>query len=311
MIEYRQVNIELWKRERILHKNKVSNYVYLQNISNIISKVVSKYSNLNGVISYKNDDDFDNIKLPFLYYNYGSPISQMCKLLPNGYGFTKFLPNDFYKNFNSIFGLHNLLYKLYDKGNLTRYKQPTNYEFPNLPEEYILVIMQNTNQTFGYKKNFTKLANEIIAWSRESKRNILFKWHFGCIDHLNPSRWWDELNEKSNFSYFDYTTPLNILIKNCNMVWTASSMAGIESLICNKPVSIFGQTEYMEMTTVSNSPEEAINAKVPDDLEQWLTYYFKHYCVNIFNKNAENIIENRILNFFEKDMSLIDFFKIQ
>ena len=164
--------------------------------------------------------------------------------------------------------------------------------------------MQNVGSTVWYRKNFTELAEEIVAWSRENKKTVLFKWHNGCIDYSNPSRWFEELNEKSDYAFIDYETPLNILIKQCDMMWTASSMSGIEALICNKPVSIFGKTEYMEMATVCDSPENAINCKVPEDLEQWLTYYVRKYCINIYSKDAVSRVRNRIDLYFSKDTSL-------
>ena len=228
----------------------------------------------------------------------------MCKLLPNGYGFNFFEPNDIYKNVKVETGIQNTLYTLYKKGLFTRYRHSNIFKIKKLPENYILVSMQNTKDTVWFRKDFTKLANEIIDWSKESKRNVLFKWHFGCIDHFNPQKWWEELEQKSSYAYFDYTTPLNILIENCQMFWTASSMSGIEALICNKPVSIFGQTEYMEMTTIANTPEEAINSKVPNDLEQWLTYYVRNYCINVFDSNVETRIKSRIVNFLEKDIKI-------
>lgn len=291
--------------ERIKFKSKYSNVKYLDIITNQIKSAVDQLPNLSGTISYKNGDAYDNIKGDFLYYNYGSPAPYFCKLLPNGYGFTHFNPNDLYKEVQPEQDIHQKLYNLYKNGLLTRYKQPDNYSKLVLPESYILVAMQNTKDTVWYRgKSFTEQANDIIRWSRESKKTVLFKWHFGCIDHNDPQLWWEELEEKSDYAIFDHTTPLNVLIENCDMMWTASSMSGIEALVCNKPVSIFGQTEYMEMATVSSDPDILVNAKIPEDLNKWLTYYFRFYCINILDKNAKDIIKNRILNIFDKGLDL-------
>jgi capsule polysaccharide modification protein KpsS len=164
--------------------------------------------------------------------------------------------------------------------------------------------MQNTGETVWYRKDFSVLANDIIRWSRENKKHVIFKWHNGCIDHSNPERWFGELQEKSDYSSIEYKLPLSVLIKNCEMMWTASSMSGIEALINNKPVSIFGETEYMEMTKVCNTPDEAYNTIIPKDLEQWLTYYVRKYCINIYAKDAEQKVTSRLINHFEKNFPL-------
>lgn len=298
-IHFNAFNRHSWIYERP-QSNKSVNVKYLDLFTKQIKEVISNLQNFSGIIQYRNTDRKSDISsIPFMNFNYGSPAPYMCKLLPNDYGFNYFQPNDIYKNFTAENNIQSKLYKLYKNGYLTRYKQPANYESPKLPESFILIAMQNTGGTVWYRKNFTKLSNEIISWSRESKRNVLFKWHFGCTDRFDPYGWWDEL-EKSNYAFFDCRTPLNILIEKCNMFWTASSMSGIEALICNKPVAIFGETEYMEMATVANGPEDAINTKVSIDLEQWLTYYFRHYCINIYDKYSKDKIEKRITEYFEK-----------
>ena len=306
MINFIPVRREQWIQDRVIHPNKSKNIKYLDIISQSIYEICLELKDLTGIVRYRNTDEVEDIQNPFIYYNYGSPAPYLCKFLPNGYGFTHFNPNDLYKHVKPEIGIQSKLYQLYKKGLFTRYTQPKNYETSKLPENYILITMQNTGSTVWYNKDFTKLANEIILWSKETKKNVLFKWHFGCIDRFDPYGWWEEL-EKSEYAHFDCRTPLNILIENCDMFWTASSMSGIEALICNKPVAIFGETEYMEMTTVANGPEDAINAKVPNDLEQWLTYYVKNYCINIYDKNHKQRLKNKIITLFEKQGNLNEF----
>ena len=302
MIIFEKVTGDTYKRERLDQPFKYNNVKYIDHFNTVIETGIKDLP-FNGLIRYKNGDAPETISDLFLNYNYGSPAPWLGKLLPQGYGFNYFTPNDIYKNCHTETGIQSRLLDLYDAGLFTRYKQITKKP-DKLPENYILVVMQNTVGTAWYRKNFTNLANEIMAWSRENKKTIIFKWHNGCNDHSNPVRWFNELTEKSKYASIDYTSPLSILIKNCYMVWTASSMSGIEALICNKPVSIFGETEYMEMTTISNSPEDAIKAAVPQDLEQWLTYYVRKYCINIYAKDAPEQIRNRVINYFEKGLSL-------
>jgi hypothetical protein len=304
-IKFDPYNKQEFIAQRLFHKNKVVNTKYLDLLTLRIRSSVEKYRDLTGYISYKNGDRPASIEFPYLFYNYGSPAPYMCKLLPNGYGFTNFYPNDIYKGCHIEFGIQQKLYNLYKIGKLTRYKQPENYIAPSLPDNYILVVMQNTRDTVWYRnKDFTELSKSILYWAKENKRNVVFKWHFGCVDHHSPQKWWESLENKSNYSFFDFTTPLNLLIENCSMLWTASSMSGIEALVCNKPVSIFGETEYMEMATVCETPDDAIKATVPKDLERWLTYYFRKYCINILDKNSQQLIDNRILNTFKYGMHL-------
>jgi hypothetical protein len=302
MIVFEKVDSSTYKAERLDQPFKYVNGKYMDHFNMVIENAIKDIS-CGGLIKYKNGDNKETLTIPFLNYNYGSPAPWLGKLLPQGYGFNYFQPNDIYKQCETELGIQKKLLNLYDAGHFTRYKQNTT--LPNtLPNNYILIVMQNTTGTVWYRKNFTDLANEIMAWSRENKRTVLFKWHNGCLDHSNPSRWFNELTEKSQYASIDYTSPLSILIKNCDMVWTASSMSGIEALICNKPVSIFGETEYMEMTTVSKSPEDAIKATVPKDLEQWLTYYVRKYCINIYAKDSSEQIRKRIINYFEKRLPL-------
>jgi hypothetical protein len=303
-IKFNYVTGDQYKQERLDQAFKYNNARYIEQFNKNIKTAISDL-NIDGLIQYKNGDSKDNINTPILYYNYGSPAPWLGKLLPDGYGFTNFNPCDIYKDCYVEPNIQSKLLKLYDSGLFTRYNQSALTKLPEiLPDNYILVSMQNTGGTVWYRKNFTILAEQIIAWSRESKKNIIFKWHNGCVDHNNPVRWFSELKEHSNYCSIDYTSPLSVLIKNCDMMWTASSMSGIESLICNKPVAVFGQTEYMEMATVCDSPEEAINAVIPKDLDRWLTYYVRKYCINIYATDCVDAIRKRVINYFEKGMSL-------
>jgi hypothetical protein len=302
-IQFNMISSNDWVSERAVQNYKHKNVKYINDFNALLHSAITDLD-LHGQIHYKNGDSKDNIKGKFLYYNYGSPAPWLCKLLPEGYGFLHFEPNDIYKSVKAENGIQQKLLSLYDRGLFTRYTQPKNQNKIYLPDNFILVSMQNVGSTVWYRKNFTELAEQIIEWSRENKKNVVFKWHNGCIDHSNPERWFNELNQKSDYAFLDYTTPLYTLIKSCDMMWTASSMSGIEALICNKPVSIFGQTEYMEMCNVCDNPDQAINATIPSDLEQWFTYYVKYYCINIYTKNSLNRIKNRIHLYFSKDISL-------
>jgi hypothetical protein len=302
MIIFDSVDAKTYLAERLDQPFKSNNGKYIEHFNSIIHNAIKDIL-CDGFIKYKNGGKKEKIDSPFLYYNYGSPAPWLGKLLPEGYGFTYFEPNDIYKNCHIESGIQKKLLDLYDSGNFTRYKQITTLP-DKLPDNYILVVMQNTGSTVWYNSNFTDLANDIMAWSRENKKNVIFKWHNGCIDHHNPSRWFNDLKEKSQYASIDFTSPLSVLIKQCEMVWTASSMSGIEALICNKPVAVFGQTEYMEMAKKSVTPDDAIKAKIPEDLDRWFTYYVRKYCINIYDKSAVDLVRNRVLNYFEKGKPL-------
>lgn len=312
MLNYKRFDRQKWINERQMGMQnfKLENVKYLDTLCDCIENAL-KISEMQSIgnVMYANGDAIDVQKSKTLYYNYGSPMSYLCKLLPDGYGFTHHKPNDIWKKCHIESGLHQKLINLYNRGHTTRYKQlPINQEIVSkLPVNYILVPMQNVGETVWYRKNFTLLAEEMIAWSRENKTDILFKWHNGCIDHYLPQRWWSEdLKEKSQYAHFDYHLPLPYLIKNCQMVWTASSMSGIEALICNKPVATFGEVEYSEMAKLCSSVEDAYTAKLPsqEDLERWFTYYVRKYSINIYDTNVSNRIHTRLVNFFEKDMPI-------
>jgi len=302
MIQFDKVDGQTYKAERLDQIFKHRNVSYIEQFNSVIESAIEGLD-VDGIIRYKNGDKKENIDQPFLYYNYGSPAPWLGKLLPQGYGFLNFQPNDIYKKCKVEIGIQKKLLDLYNSGKFTRYTQPPLTQV-YLPENFILVSMQNTGSTVWYRKDFSKLAKEIISWSRESKRHVIFKWHSGCIDHHNPVRWFSELNEHSLYASIDYTTPLYHLIKHCDMMWTASSMSGIEALICNKPVAVFGETEYMEMAVVCDSPEQAINTTIPVDLEQWLTYYVRHYCINIYASDAVDRIRTRAISHFEQRLPL-------
>jgi hypothetical protein len=302
-IQFKPVNKRTWIAERISQSFKNKNIKYIDDLNTLLFSACKKV-NSDGELLYKNGDLNQDIDGKYMFYNYGSPAPWLCKILPEGYGFTNFYPNDIYKKCQTETGIHKKLLNIYDKGLFTRYPQPKIQHPITLPENYILITMQNTGGTVWYRKNFSLIAKDIVKWSAENKRNVIFKWHNGCLDHSNPERWFRELGESSNYAFIEYKLPLSILIKNCDMMWTASSMSGIEALINNKPVSIFGVSEYMEMANVCDSPEQAVNAKVPDDLEQWLTYYVRKYCINIYANDSLERIETRLINYFERDLSV-------
>ena len=305
-MKHNALSEDSWIKERISQPFKQRNIKYIKLLNDRITEAIAGLGDLKCRVEYKNNDATHNYSDPTFYYNYGSPAPYLAKVLPDGYGFDHFTPNDIYKNVSVQSGIRTKLLSLYNSGYFTRYPQPKLVENISLPENYILVTMQNTKDTVWYRKDFTILANDIVAWSRENRKNVIFKWHNGCIDHSNPERWFSELTEKSEYASIDYKLPLSVLIKNCTMLWTASSMSGIEALICNKPVSIFGKTEYMEMATCANNPDEAFLCEVPVDLDQWLTYYVNYYCINIINENSVTRIKNRILNYTEKGMNLYE-----
>lgn len=299
---FEKIDPEVWMQERSKQPWKDINKRYIKDLNDRIESAISGL-NLDGSIIYRNSDSKTIHDGKFLYYNYGSPAPWLCKILPQGYGFSHFEPNDIYKQCPPIIGFQSKLLSLYDKGLFTRYIQPPAINV-NLPDDYVLVSMQNVGSTAWYRKNFTDMAEQIVAWSRENKRNVIFKWHNGCQDHRDPTLWFDSLKEKSSYATIEYTLPLNILIKNCSMLWSASSMSGIEALICNKPVALFGISEYMEMATVANNPEDAAKCVVHKDVEQWLTYYVTKYCINTYSKDCVSLIRNRIINHFERDLPL-------
>lgn len=293
---------EIWMAERRSHTWKSINKRYIYDLNKKIESAIIGLD-LEGSIIFRNTDLEPEHGGKFLYYTYGSPAPWLCKILPQGYGFSNFEPNDIYKQCPAIVGFQSKLLSLYDKGLFTRYVQPPESDVI-LPDDFVLVAMQNVGETSCYRKNFTDMAEQIVAWSRENKRNVIFKWHNGCQDHKDPVLWFDSLKEKSNYSKIDYTLPLNLLIKKCSMFWSASSKAGIEALICNKPVALFGVSEYMEMATVATNPDEAATCSINKDVEQWLTYYVTKYCINTYSKDSVSLIRNRIINHFERDLPL-------
>lgn len=303
MIHFDSINRDIYIKERSDQPFKKRNAAYIEAFNKVIETAISDIS-CDGLIQYKNGDSKHKIETPFMFYNYGSPAPWLGKLLPEGYGFTHFQPNDIYKKCHIEHDIQNKLISLYDAGLFTRYKQPMLSTDCSIEDGFILVAMQNTGDTVWYRKNFTLLAEQIVAWSRENKRRVLFKWHNGCVDHSNPVGWFNGLNERSDYATIDHTTNISVLIKKCSMLWTASSMSGIEALIYNKPVAIFGETEYMEMATVANTPEEAITAVIPKDLDRWLTYYVRKYCINIYGNDAVDRVRTRVLNYFERGLPL-------
>ncbi len=302
---------DVWIKHRIQHQFKVQNAKYLDLLQNRILKATSQLDpNIDCTISYNNSEKLIKSEGNHFFYNYGSPAPYLCRFFPESYGFGIFYPNDIYKKVKvddaELNSFRKTLINMSNSGNFTRYKQPLNQEKIKLPENYILVIMQNTKSTSWYDKNFTDLAEQIVLWSKENKKFVVFKWHPGCVDHNDPQGWFNSLREHSEFASIEYKMPLLDLIKESSQVWSASSMAGIQALIHNKPVSVFGQTEYMEMATVCKTPEEAYLTKIEKNLNLWLYYYVNYYCINIFNEKQSIFrIKQRILDYV-KGKSIYD-----
>jgi hypothetical protein len=265
--------------------NKLKNVFWIDKLTEIIDTI-----DVDGQIFYKdnrspvpNDSAF--------YYNYGSPVPNLCKVLPYGYGFTFFVPNHFYRDVSPIKDIQTKLKILHEKGVMTRYTQPK--VTPKiLPQNYVLVVMQDTSY-------FSEISKDIATWAKENKKNVVFKWHNGCTDYLSPQKWFDQLEPKSQYLFFDHESSLTPLIQECDMVWTYNSMVGVESLIHNKPVAVYEECEYMEMTKFIDNPDDAYTTAIPNDLDQWLTYYFKIYCIDILCDNARDRLRTRMIKHLE------------
>lgn len=314
MIKVIPADLVEWKRVRSGAPFKHLNIPRLDHLNKLMAQAVSDIGIGEGIVAYQHGSRRNDIlPKPFIFYDYGSPAPNLARIQPDGYGFQYFKPNDIYKKSATVKGLQRQLYEQYITGGFTRYVQPEVPSSLTLPDNYILFAMNNLFSNAGMRGGIGHITEEIAQWARDNKRHVVYKWHMGCADlkyggvFNTPQDWFDRLLGivPSDYIHFDTTTPLHVLVKNCSAFWSGTSMAGVEALACNKPVVVFGRTNYMEMAVRAVNPDQAATATTPHpDIEQWLSYFINHYSIDTDAPNALDRITRRLYGHFVKQLPL-------
>ena len=277
----------------------------------IVSIVYDSYLNL------PNRQDFNGLILPNesqhksyagkgLEFRIGAPIVWLTKLAPDGNFIYYYRPSDRYR-YKSIVGdesLFNSLAKAYIEGHGTKYVHVTSKNV--LPDNYILFAHQDLNRVHYYDKmNGIDLLLQVSQWAKDNKRNVVIRFHPTADEH-----YCEQIEVlKNDYITFDFDSYIVDLIKNCDQLWTVSSACGMEAILMNKPVTIFGIADYYPVVNNAITIDDAFNETFNiDNYIRFMTWYVRKLCINIHSVGAHNKIYNRMYDYFILGKSIEDLY---
>ena len=284
----------VFKRQNIKIKNKNSNTQY-----KMVSLVYANYlklpnkENFNGLI-LPNETQIKEYNVNGLEFRIGAPIPWLIKLAPNGHFIYYYEYTDMYKSMVGDENLFNRLSELYNKGFATKYKPDTKKNI--LPKNYILFAHQGLGNVHYYDKmNGIDLLLQVSQWAKDNKKHIVIRFH-PTADEIYTGRL-DIL--KNDYITFDFDSYIVDLITNCDQLWTVSSACGMEGILMNKPVTIFGMTDYHPVVNNANTIDDAFNSSFNrDEYIKFMTWYVRKLCINIHHLNASDRIYKRMHDYF-------------
>ena len=282
------------KKQNLKIKNK--NIVTQQKI---VSLVYDNYLKL------PNKENFSGLVLPnesqaksypgnALEFRIGAPVTWLTKLAPNGHFIYYYEYTDMYKSMIGDEDLFNNLTNAYAKGLGTKYNHDVKKNI--LPEKYILFAHQGLREVHYYDKmTGMDLLLQVSQWAKDNKKHVVIRFHPTADEDYG-----EELDVlKNDYITFDTDSYIVDLISNCDQLWTISSACGMEGMLMNKPVTIFGMTDYHPVVnnadTIDDSFKESFNR---DAYIQFMTWYVRKLCINIHSQNAADRIYKRMHDYF-------------
>ena len=241
-----------------------------------------------------------------LEFRIGAPIVWLSKLAPDGNFIYYYRPSDRHR-YTSIIGdesLFNNLGKAYLEGHGTKYNHVTKKNV--LPNNYILFAHQDLNRVHYYDKmNGFDLLLQVSQWAKDNKRHVIIRFH------PTADEYYGEQIEvfKNDYTSFDSDSYIVDLIKNCDQLWTVSSACGMEAMLMNKPVTIFGMIDYHPVVNNANSIDDAFKESFNrDEYVKFMTWYVRKLCINIHSVGARDRIYNRMYDYFILGKSIEDLY---
>lgn len=286
------VSADLWIQARNGNAIKHKNHQTQKKIVSLVYDAYKKLPDSNGRIM-PNEAQSRLYSEKVVEFRIGAPIPWMMKLAPEGHFIYDWRYRDLYKDYTTDDSLVKNLQSLYMNGACTKYKHDVstiNYAF-----DYILFAHQSMTDVHYYHNRITglELMHEIKDWANENRKHVVFRMHptsgedYSDLNHL-----------ESEFTHVDTTSSIIHLVQNASQVWTVSSAVGFEGMLMNKPVTIFGETDYSPAVHFANSVEEASYTHTPEVYAQFITWYTKKLCINIHSNTASERVYNRLYDYF-------------
>ena len=291
----RQTYLE-WAIPRRSSPNKIPNAIYLRKFDQCVDSISEKY---NGTLRYFESNDKRNS----LVYIEGNPFFSLFKITPNGYFIDYFEPDDYWKVYPTD---SEIIQKLLAR-NANKYKQTSKFINLNL-DNYILFPMQRPSLHLG-------LLRDSLQWAKDNKRHIVFKTHPMPVDQIDIVEYWDQFNNEgliTEYSHLISDVNTDVLVDNCQMVWTMSSGVGTQALLKGKPVSYFEKDYDFTYGPIANycaNIDQAPNAKITiDDVEKYFSWYYHKFAIDMQAINYNKKIENRFNLFYNEGKSVEQLF---
>lgn len=284
----------LWLLERNENPIKARNKILQELIAEKVYRAFCRLpADCDGLI-LPNESQQKDYEGNGIEFRIGAPFTWYTKIAPNGnYIHSYSYLSERWKDKQIETTRLDKLRELYLQGKATKYRHKSTI---SSYENYILFCHQGFGAVHYYKdKDGLSLAKEISDWAIQNKKPVIFRIHPTSED-TNVA----EAKEILEHDYLIFDTKSDIvdLINKATQVWTVSSSCGMEAMLLNKPVSIFGLTDYMQVVnnckTIDQAYKETANI---NDYEQFLSWYITDLCINILADEAEERIYNRMKGF--------------
>lgn len=265
----------------------------------IVSLVYDSYLKLPNKENYSglilpNESQVKSYTGDGLEFRIGAPVVWLTKLSPNGHFIYYYKSTDLYKHVVGDEGLFNRLTEAYLRGWGTKYNHTAKHN--PLPDHYILFAHQGLDSVHYYTKmTGMELLIQVSQWAKDNKKHVVIRFHPTADEYYGPEL--DIL--KNDYITFDFDSYIVDLVQNCDQLWTVSSACGMEGLLMNKPVTIFGITDYHPVVNNASNIDEAFKSTFDrEEYIKFMTWYVRKLCINIHHASAGNRIYNRMYDYF-------------
>jgi hypothetical protein len=289
----------LWIAARNYNAIKYKNYKTQVKLVSLVYDAYKKLPDVSGRIMPNEAQCRVHKEDKVVEFRIGAPIPWLMKLAPEGHFIHDWRYPDLYKNCEADDNLVANVKDLYLKGACTKYthsNQNVTYDF-----EYILFAHQSLGKVHYYHNLITgrQLLHEVKAWALENKKHVIFRMHPTSEEDYS------DLNDLSSaYTHVNTTSSIVDLVTNANQVWTVSSAVGFEGVIMGKPVTIFGEADYRPVVNCAKSVDEAFKPYDSVAYCQFITWYVRNLCINIYSKSAEERVYQRLYDYFVEEKSI-------
>lgn len=310
MLNLNLLKTDQWKHRRLHQEDKWKNAHWLEKFNKSLDKISGDFD---GSISYYDGPflNYPNNKINSntdkrLEYCENTPVFYHFKLVPNGYFLYDYNPMYLYRDHFIDDDILSCTYSF----DVNKYEQPLLNIDINYP--FILFPLQSLND-----RNCVIKIVEIIKWAEKNETHIVFKKHPFNDKNSHVDSLFYRLQESNKIT--KYTTVVesdvntDYLLEQCFAVWTFSSGVGFQSLLKEKPVSIFSKdhyyVDYAPVAKICNTPDEAFdNTFDLTDTKRFLSWYYHTFILDISNKDFEEKLYNRLKMYFKDGKNVDELF---